>query len=58
MTAVKKSTGSIRRQGTNGEMGSGLGLIICKNLIEKQKGKLEVESTEGVGTSVFVYLPK
>lgn len=46
------------RKGTKGEIGSGLGLIICKNLIEKQKGKLEIKSTEGKGTSVFVYFPK
>jgi ligand-binding sensor domain-containing protein/signal transduction histidine kinase len=40
------------RQGTNGEPSTGLGLIICKELIEKQGGKLWVESKEGIG-SVF-----
>lgn len=40
------------RKGTNGEPSTGLGLIICKELIEKQGGKLLVESKEGIG-SVF-----
>lgn len=40
------------RKGTNGEPSTGLGLIICKELIEKQGGKLWVESKEGMG-SVF-----
>ena len=40
------------RKGTNGEPSTGLGLIICKELIEKQGGKLWVESNEGIG-SVF-----
>ena len=40
------------REGTNGEPSTGLGLIICKELIEKQGGKLWVESKEGIG-SVF-----
>jgi ligand-binding sensor domain-containing protein/signal transduction histidine kinase len=40
------------RKGTNGEPSTGLGLIICKELIENQGGKLWVESKEGIG-SVF-----
>lgn len=45
-------------KGTEKETGSGLGLIICKNLIEKQKGKLEIQTSEGIGTSIFVFIPK
>lgn len=37
--------------------GSGLGLFISKNIIEKHKGKVWIESEEGKGTSVYFTLP-
>jgi len=40
------------RKGTGGESSTGLGLIICKDFIEKHDGKLWVESEEGKG-SIF-----
>ncbi|MDA3844187.1 MAG: ATP-binding protein, partial [Candidatus Kapabacteria bacterium] len=43
--------------GTSNEIGSGLGLIICKELIERNGGKIEVASTSGKGTVVSLYLP-
>ena len=36
--------------------GTGLGLSLCKSLIEEQKGELEITSIEGIGTEVRVYL--
>lgn len=38
------------RLGTAGEQGSGLGLIVCKELIEKHGSILHVESEEGKGS--------
>ncbi len=38
--------------------GSGLGLAIVKRIIDLTKGKIEVESKDGEGTSFFVYLKK
>ena len=38
------------RNGTAGEQGSGLGLIVCKELVEKHGGKLNVESKVGEGS--------
>ncbi len=46
----------INRKGTEGELSSGLGLIICKELIEKQGGKIWAESEENKGTTFFFTL--
>jgi len=37
--------------------GSGMGLAIVKKIIDKHKGRIEVESTVGFGTMFTVYLP-
>jgi two-component system, sensor histidine kinase and response regulator len=44
--------------GTAGEIGTGLGLIVCRDFAEINKGELTIESEEGVCTSVLVSLPK
>jgi PAS domain S-box-containing protein len=44
--------------GTENEKGTGLGLIICKELVEKNGGKIWIESEIGNGTKFFVKLPK
>ncbi|KGN92474.1 histidine kinase [Porphyromonas gulae] len=41
--------------GTGGEIGSGLGLIICKSLLKQNKSKLCIDSKEGEG-SVFSFV--
>ena len=38
------------RKGTSGEQGNGLGLIVCKELIQKHGTELHVESEEGKGS--------
>ena len=44
--------------GTEGEKGTGLGLIICKAFVEKHKGTINVISEIGKGTQFQVLLPK
>jgi two-component system, sensor histidine kinase and response regulator len=43
--------------GTNGEKGTGLGLILCKEMIERNNGKIWVESKIDVGSSFIFALP-
>ncbi|MDE1918372.1 MAG: two-component sensor histidine kinase [Sphingomonadales bacterium] len=37
--------------------GTGLGLAICKHIVERHRGRLDIASTLGVGTTVSVRLP-
>ena len=46
------------RRGTNGEAGSGMGLSVCKELIEKHGSTLNVESEEGKGSHFWFTLNK
>lgn len=43
--------------GTNNEAGSGLGLILCKNFVQSNNGKIRVESTLGKGSTFTVEIP-
>ncbi len=37
--------------------GCGLGLFLCKTLVEQRGGRIELESTPGVGTTAQIWLP-
>jgi PAS domain S-box-containing protein len=45
------------RPGTDGEPSTGLGLLLCKEFIEKHKGKIRVESEVGKGTTFTFNMP-
>lgn len=44
-------------RGTNNEKGTGLGLIICKDFMERNNGKMRIESEKDKGTTFYLTLP-
>lgn len=51
-------TEKTQRFGTANEEGTGLGLILCKEFVEKNAGSISVESTPDLGSSFHFTLPK
>jgi light-regulated signal transduction histidine kinase (bacteriophytochrome) len=47
-----------RLHGKNAYGGTGMGLAICKKIVEHHSGSMTVDSTPGVGTAFQVSLPK
>src|SRR6056297_778371 len=50
-------TKSISTKGTENEEGSGFGLILCKEFIDKHNGTITIESEPGKGSTFVVTLP-
>jgi len=48
---------NVMTQGTEGETGSGLGLVLCKEFIEKNDGHIQVESKLGEGSVFSFFFP-
>ncbi len=49
---------SVSTKGTNNEKGTGLGLILCKEFINKNGGDISVISEVGIGSEFIITLPK
>lgn len=48
----------IQMRGTENEAGTGIGLILCKEFVEKHSGKIWIESAEGKGSIFYFTLKK
>jgi|GEM_PF-914053 len=47
----------VSSKGTANESGSGLGLILCKEFLEKSGGRIRVETQPGIGSKFIISLP-
>ena len=47
-----------KRTGTSGEKGSGLALLLCRDMLARIDSSITVESSEGVGSAFRISLPK
>ncbi|WP_448698563.1 ATP-binding protein [Mucilaginibacter sp. AW1-3] len=47
----------LSKVGTMGEIGTGIGLQLCRELIELNQGEISVRSTPGEGTTFYIKLP-
>jgi len=54
---VFRHTGQITRKGTEGEPSSGLGLILCREFVEKHGGEIRIDSEEGKGSIFYFTIP-
>ena len=52
-----KIDASTSRKGTNGELSTGLGLLLCQEFATRHSGTIWVESKESEGSTFFIQLP-
>ncbi len=58
MRNLFKIDNSFSKNGTAGETGTGLGLVLCKEFVEKNGGKIRVKSHSGLGTTFIFNIPE
>ncbi|WP_207690445.1 hybrid sensor histidine kinase/response regulator [Desulfonema limicola] len=46
-----------KKEGTEGEQGTGMGLLLCKDFIEKNQGTIKIKSKPGIGSEFTIRLP-
>lgn len=57
-TRILNSNKNISKAGTNNELGTGLGLMLCQDFIKMNNGKMLIESELKKGSVFSIYLPK
>jgi signal transduction histidine kinase len=57
MDRLFRIDGNLSTRGTEDERGTGIGLILCREFVEKHGGKIWVESEKGIGSAFIFTLP-
>jgi PAS domain S-box-containing protein len=57
LTKLFKIEEKFTRKGLRGERGTGLGLPVCQEIMQKHSGDITVESRQGVGTTFLLTFP-
>jgi K+-sensing histidine kinase KdpD len=47
----------VSTQGTNNEKGHGMGILLCRYMVEKNGGRIFIESTSEKGSTLTFKLP-
>ncbi len=55
---ILNSDKNISKSGTDNELGTGLGLLLCKDFLVMSNGKMLIESELNKGSVFSIYLPK
>lgn len=55
---IFKEKSTLSNKGTDGEEGTGLGLLFCIDLMNKHEGKINAFSVKGCGTTFCLKIPK
>jgi PAS domain S-box-containing protein len=58
LTKLFRIEATFSSMGTKNEKGTGLGLILCKEFVERHGGKIWAETGKGVGSTFFVSFPR
>ena len=57
ITKIFNLSDNVTTAGTDGEKGTGIGLLLCKELAERNGGRLHIDSTPGEGSTFSFTLP-
>ncbi|MFM8347491.1 MAG: sensor histidine kinase, partial [Bacteroidota bacterium] len=57
-TLLEKKSINYTTRGTANEKGTGLGLSLCKEFLERNNGRIWLKSSEGVGTTFYIAVPR